>query len=68
MIYATIAEIVAQAQRDLQRGVQPREVQARLPYRRAEGSVRRDMAAMWRRGQLVRINGVNARQGYMRVR
>lgn len=63
-IYCQIEEIVKQSQRHLRRGVCPKDVKARLPYTRAEGSVRRDMLDMYRRGRLVRVGGDGARQGY----
>lgn len=64
MVYDEIVGIVRRAQRDLGRGVLPRDVVARLPYSRAEGTVRRDMAAMWRMGLLARVGGDGARRGY----
>lgn len=64
LVYQQIEMAVLQAQRDLRRGVLPRDVQARLPYRRAEGSLRRDMLGMYRQGRLVRVGGEGARQGY----
>lgn len=64
MVYAEITKAVGTAQRDLRRGVLPRDVQARLPYSRAEGSLRRDMLAMANAGLLVRVGGYGARQGY----
>lgn len=61
----TLIEVVMQrAQRDLRRPVLPREVQPRLPIDRAEGSLRRDMYAMYQSGRLVRVGGEGARQGY----
>lgn len=64
LVYQEIETGLAKAQRDLRRGVLPRDVQARLPYNRAEGSLRRDMLAMANAGRLVRIGGAGARQGY----
>ncbi len=64
MIYDEIEKIMAVAQRQLQRGVLPQDVQARLPYRRAEGSVRRDMMHMAKAGRLVRMYGDGCRRGY----
>lgn len=64
LVYQEIESAVGKAQRDLRRGVLPRDVQARLPYNRAEGSLRRDMGAMWANGRLVRVGGAGARQGY----
>lgn len=64
MIYDDIARVVVQAQRDLRRGVLPRDVQARLPYARAEGSLRRDMLKMYEGGKLIRVGGNGARRGY----
>lgn len=63
-VYGQIGEAVALAQRDLRRGVLPRDVQPRLPYGRAEGSLRRDMLNMTRTGMLVRVGGYGARRGY----
>lgn len=64
LVYEQIEMAVQRAQRDLRRGVLPRDVQARLPYRRAEGSLRRDMVGMYRAGRLVRVGGGGARRGY----
>jgi len=64
MVYAEISKAVGTAERDLRRGVLPRDVQSRLPYSRAEGSLRRDMLAMANAGLLVRVGGAGARQGY----
>ena len=64
MIYEQIETTVARTQRDLRRGVLPRDVQARLPYSRAEGSLRRDMLQMYDSGMLVRVGGRGARRGY----
>lgn len=59
-----IERAVRSGQRDLRRGVLPREVQCRLPYGRAEGSLRRDMQLMYESGRLVRLGGDGARKGY----
>lgn len=64
LVYEAIENAVAKAYRDLGRGVLPRDIQARLPYDRAEGSLRRDMLAMAGVGRLVRVSGIGARQGY----
>ncbi len=76
LVYEEIEKAVAKACRDLGRGVFPRDVQPRLPYGaskrpdgtyeggRAEGSLRRDMLAMWAAGRLVRVGGQGARRGY----
>jgi hypothetical protein len=64
LVYQEIESAMTKAQRDLRRGVLPRDVQARLPYNRAEGSLRRDMLAMYQAGRLVRVGGYGARQGY----
>lgn len=64
MVWAEIERAVMCAKRDLRRGVLPRDVQSRLPYNRAEGSLRRDMLAMWRSGRLIRVGGEGARRGY----
>ena len=64
MVWAEIERAMKAAQRDLRRGVLPRDVQARLPYSRAEGSLRRDMIQMYRMGRLIRLGGYGARQGY----
>lgn len=63
-IYGQIETAVTRAQRDLRRGVLPRDIQSRLPYSRAEGSLRRDMMAMHHHGRLIRIGGAGARRGY----
>lgn len=64
MIYEQIEAAVSRAQRDLRRGVLPRDVQARLPYSRAEGSLRRDMLHMYSSGMLIRVGGYGSRRGY----
>lgn len=64
LVWAEIEKALRLAQRDLRRGVLPRDVQARLPYSRAEGSLRRDMLAMYQAGRLVRVGGAGARRGY----
>ena len=64
LVYQAIENAVGKAYRDLGRGVLPRDIQGRLPYDRAEGSLRRDCLAMWAAGRLVRVSGVGARQGY----
>lgn len=64
LVYDWIEFKMRRAQRDLRRGVLPRDMQPRLPFYRAEGSLRRDMSAMWREGRLVRVEGEGARQGY----
>lgn len=64
LVWQEIEGAVRRAQRDLWRGVLPRDVQGRLPYDRAEGSLRRDMLAMSKAGKLVRVGGDGARQGY----
>jgi len=63
-MYMTIEIAVKSAHRDGWRAVMPYEVQRRLPFDRAEGSLRRDMLAMYRTGRLVRVGGEGARQGY----
>jgi hypothetical protein len=63
-VYGQIEAAVIQAQKELRRGVLPRDVQPRLPYNRAEGSLRRDMLAMYKYGRLVRVGGAGARRGY----
>lgn len=63
-LYIQVEHVVKKAQRNLQRGVLPKDVLPMLPYARAEGSVRRDMLEMNRQGRLVRIGGDGARQGY----
>jgi hypothetical protein len=64
LVWIEIEKALSKAQRDLRRGVLPRDVQARLPYARAEGSLRRDMLAMYQAGRLVRVGGLGARRGY----
>lgn len=64
LVWGEIEKAMSKAQRDLRRGVLPRDVQSRLPYARAEGSLRRDMLAMYQCGRLVRVGGVGARRGY----
>jgi hypothetical protein len=64
MVYEQILSVVRRGERDLRRGVLPRDVVARLPYRRAEGTVRRDMSAMWALGILERVGGEGCRRGY----
>jgi hypothetical protein len=64
MIFSEIEKATARAQRDLRRGVYPKDVMCLLPYGRAEGSLRRDMYAMYRHGRLLRLGGEGARKGY----
>lgn len=64
LVWDEIEKAMVRAQRDLRRGVLPRDVQSRLPYARAEGSLRRDMLAMYLAGRLVRVGGMGARRGY----
>lgn len=64
LVYDWIEYELPKAGRDLRRGVLPRDMQPRLPFYRAEGSLRRDMSAMWGQGRLVRVDGAGARQGY----
>jgi hypothetical protein len=64
LVYEAIESAVAKAYRDLRRGVLPRDIQGRLPYDRAEGSLRRDMLQMYAAGRIVRVGGQGARQGY----
>ncbi len=64
LIWREIELNVSKTQRDLRRGVLPRHVQSRLPYARAEGSLRRDMLAMYHHGWLVRLGGEGCRRGY----
>lgn len=59
-----ILSIVGRIQRDLQRGVFPWMVQARMDYYRAEGTLRRDMMRLVEAGLLIRLGGRGARQGY----
>lgn len=63
-VWAEIERAVKTAQRDLRRVVLPRDVQARLPYSRAEASLRRDMITMYQQGRLIRLGGYGARRGY----
>jgi hypothetical protein len=63
-IYEEIEQVVRRRCRDLGRGVKPWEVMTWLSAPRAEGSIRRDMANMWKRGRLVRIGGEGKRRGY----
>lgn len=63
-MYKTIELAVKAAHKDGWESVMPYEVQRRLPFDRAEGSLRRDMLAMYRCGRLVRVGGEGARQGY----
>jgi hypothetical protein len=63
-MYMTIELAVKAAHKDGWGAVMPYEVQRRLPFDRAEGSLRRDMLAMYRCGRLVRVGGEGARQGY----
>ncbi len=63
-IYEQIEAVVWVTQRELGRGVMPKEVKSRLAYGRVEGSLRRDMLEMSLGGRLVRLGGVGARRGY----
>lgn len=64
LVWEEIEGAVRKAERDLRRGVLPRDVQSRLPYSRAEGSLRRDMLAMYQKGRLIRLGGEGCRRGY----
>ena len=64
LVFDEIEKAAGKAQRDLRRGVFPRDVMPRLPYARAEGSLRRDMWSMYEQGRLVRLGGEGARKGY----
>ena len=64
LVYEQIEAAMVKSQRDLRRGILPRDVQTRLPYNRAEGSLRRDMLAMYEAGRIVRVGGHGARRGY----
>lgn len=64
LVWCEIERAVREARRDLRRGVLPKDVQPRLPYGRAEGSLRRDMLHMYQSGRLVRLGGEGARRGY----
>lgn len=63
-MYVTIELAVKAAHKDGWDAVMPFEVQRRLPFDRAEGSLRRDMLAMYHGGRLVRVGGEGARRGY----
>lgn len=67
-IDGAIIEAVQNAQRRLQGGVMAWQVQPMLPVYRGEGHIRRDMARLWRAGQLIRVGGGDSRQGYKAVR
>lgn len=58
-----IVEQVRVLQRTYQR-VYPWMILNWLPLARVEGSVRRDMAKLWRLGRLERVGGARARRGY----
>lgn len=64
MVYAEIEVAMRKAHRDHWKTVFPIEIQRRLPFDRAEGSLRRDMLSMVSAGRLIRIGGPDARQGY----
>lgn len=64
MIDEQILHIVARLQRSYAR-VYPYMVQARLPYYRAEQTLRRDMVRLAEAGWLVRVGGPGARRGYV---
>jgi hypothetical protein len=64
VIWEEIEAAMSKAQRDLRRGVLPKDLQSRFPVYRAEGSLRRDMLAMYEAGRLVRVGGHGARRGY----
>lgn len=63
-VWFEIEQAVRKAERDLGRGVMARDIVPRMPYRRVEGSLRRDMAQMAQHGRLVRLGGAERRQGY----
>lgn len=60
----TIIQVVARTQRDVQRGVLPWMVQARLDVPLHEVNVRRRMRDLWRDGKLERVGGAGCRRGY----
>lgn len=64
LVYEAIEAAIGVSYRSLRRGVLPRDIQPRLPWERAEGSLRRDMLAMYQAGRIVRVGGHGARQGY----
>lgn len=64
MVYEWIVRIVKQRERDLRRGVFPREVAVMLPYYRAEQTLRKDMCRLASAGRLSREGGPGARRGY----
>lgn len=60
----SIIQVVKKTQRDVQRGVLPWMVQARLDVDLHEKTVRSHMRRMWQEGKLERVGGANARRGY----
>jgi hypothetical protein len=67
MIHAlTVVRIVRKEQRNVcgACGVLPKTVQAYLDEYRAEQTLRRDCATLWRAGILERVGGSGARRGY----
>lgn len=62
-VYDDIICIVKRLERTY-KTVYPWMVQARLPYYRAEQSLRRDMVTLYREGRLIRVGGLGSRKGY----
>lgn len=63
IFYADLIRIVAKLQRSYKR-VYPWMVALHLPFYRAEQTIRKDMAYLARRGDLIRPGGPGARRGY----
>lgn len=65
-----ILQIVRERQRNVpaERGVLPRTVQCFLDEYRAEQTLRRDMATLWRMGKLERVGEAGSRRGYRVLR
>ena len=61
--YNDLIAIVARLQRSYER-VFPWMVALHLPFYRCEQTLRKDMAYLARRGDLIRVGGFKARRGY----
>lgn len=63
IFYRQLIRIVRRLERSNKR-VYPRTVVAHLDIYRCEQTLREDMAYLARRGELIRVGGFKARQGY----
>lgn len=62
-VYNDILQVMKQLERTYTT-VYPWMIQSRLPYYRAEQSLRRDMVTLYLEGRLIRVGGLGSRKGY----